>query len=148
MIVRPMRPGELETVISAWHETCADTYDFIALERGRTLDDRRAYFTENIAPRCAIWVEEMEGEILGLLALEGSYVDRLYVLPRAQRRGVGTALLSKARELNPRGLELFTHQRNSKGCAFYEKHGLKAVRFGLSPPPESEPDVEYHWRPG
>jgi hypothetical protein len=21
------------------------------------------------------------------------------------------------------------------------------VKFGLSPPPESVPDVEYHWRP-
>jgi hypothetical protein len=29
----------------------------------------------------------------------------------------------------------------------YEKHGFKAVKFGLSPPPESAPDVEYRWRP-
>jgi hypothetical protein len=24
---------------------------------------------------------------------------------------------------------------------------FRAVRFGVSPPPESEPDVEYHWTP-
>ena len=31
--------------------------------------------------------------------------------------------------------------------AFYEKRGFSAVRFGVSPPPESEADVEYHWKP-
>ena len=40
MDVRPMRPDELETVIELWHETCADTYTFIELERGRTLEER------------------------------------------------------------------------------------------------------------
>jgi hypothetical protein len=29
----------------------------------------------------------------------------------------------------------------------YERHGFKAVKFGTSPPPESAPNVEYHWRP-
>ena len=28
-----------------------------------------------------------------------------------------------------------------------EKQGFVAVRFGLSPPPESVPDVRYQWRP-
>jgi hypothetical protein len=28
-----------------------------------------------------------------------------------------------------------------------EHHGFKAVQFGISPSPESAPDVEYHWRP-
>lgn len=42
---------------------------------------------------------------------------------------------------------VWTHQKNSKARAFYEKWGLTAVRFGMSPPPESEPDVEYQWRP-
>jgi hypothetical protein len=32
--------------------------------------------------------------------------------------------------------------------SFYEKQGFVAVYSGVSPPPESEPDVEYRWRPG
>ncbi len=45
---------------------------------------------------------------------------------------------------------------NTSGCtryklilmrsAFYEKNGFIAEKYGISPPPESEPDVEYHWR--
>ena len=42
---------------------------------------------------------------------------------------------------------LFTVQVNVNGRAFYEKHGFVIARLGVSPPPESEPDVEYHWRP-
>jgi hypothetical protein len=30
----------------------------------------------------------------------------------------------------------------------YEGQGFVAVKYGLSPAPESAPDVEYHWRPG
>jgi len=142
-----MRPGELDFVIRLWHATSADTYGFIGIERDRTFEDRRGYFTNHIAPRCDLWVADAQGLLAGFLAVQGSYVDRLYVHPDRQRQGVGAALLARARELSPEGLELHTHQRNEKACAFYEKHGFLAVRYGLSPPPENEPDVEYHWRP-
>jgi ribosomal protein S18 acetylase RimI-like enzyme len=60
---------------------------------------------------------------------------------------VGTALLDKAKELTPAGLTLFTHQRNARARTFYERRGFRAVAFGVSPPPESEPDVKYAWDP-
>ena len=81
------------------------------------------------------------------LALAGSYLDRLYVHPEWQRRGVGKALLQKAFELSPAGLELHTLQSNKAACAFYERFGFRAVEHGVSPAPECEPDVMYHWRP-
>jgi GNAT superfamily N-acetyltransferase len=84
----------------------------------------------------------------GFLAIQGSYIDRLYVLPDVQRVGIGAALIKRAMELSPTGLELHTHQRNMAARSFYEKHGFVSVHFGVSPAPESEPDVEYHWRPG
>jgi ribosomal protein S18 acetylase RimI-like enzyme len=77
----------------------------------------------------------------------GSYVDRLYVLPSFQRVGIGTTLIGHAEDLSPNGLELHPHQKNRVARDFYEKQGFKAVRFGVSPAPENEPDVEYHWRP-
>jgi ribosomal protein S18 acetylase RimI-like enzyme len=60
---------------------------------------------------------------------------------------VGSALLRQAAQLSPEGLRLFTFRRNEPGRRFYEKHGFRAVKFGTSPPPESEPDVEYRWEP-
>ena len=48
----------------------------------------------------------------------------------------------------PAGLRLFTHVDNAPARAFYERLGFRAVAFGVSPPPECLPDVEYAWRPG
>jgi ribosomal protein S18 acetylase RimI-like enzyme len=40
-------------------------------------------------------------------------------------------------------MRLFTFQRNKAARSFYEKFGFRPVAFGISPAPESEPDVEY-----
>jgi GNAT superfamily N-acetyltransferase len=147
MEIRPLAADDVDAVVRLWNTTKRDTYDFIPQERGRSFADDDAFFREHILPRCAIWIAVENGDVLGFLAIAVHYVDRLYVRPDAQRRGVGAALLAKAIEVSPGGIELHTHQRNPKARAFYEKQGLTAVRFGVSPPPESEPDVEYHWRP-
>jgi hypothetical protein len=45
------------------------------------------------------------------------------------------------------GLECHTHQENQAARAFYERNDFIAVKYGISPPPESAADIEYHWRP-
>lgn len=79
--------------------------------------------------------------------MNGSYIDRMYVDPIEWRKGWGTRFVAVAKDLSPEGLELHTHQQNHGARAFYEKHGFIPVKFGVSPPPECAPDVEYHWRP-
>jgi ribosomal protein S18 acetylase RimI-like enzyme len=148
MDVRPAQPGDLEAVIRLWHETKRATYAFIPQERDRSLDEDRAFFRTHVAPRCALSVASDGETVVGFFALDRGYIDRLYVHPGAQRRGIGCALLARAIALSPDGLALHTHQRNAGARSFYEKQGFRAVRFGISPPPESEPDVEYRWRPG
>jgi GNAT superfamily N-acetyltransferase len=81
------------------------------------------------------------------LAITGTHIDRLYIDPREWRKGWGTQLVNFAKQLSPSGLELHTDQANGAARLLYECHGFQAVKFGLSPPPESAPDVEYHWRP-
>ena len=87
------------------------------------------------------------GSIVGMMAKKGSDLDKLYIDPSAQRRGIGTQLLDKAKSDSPSGLTLFTHRANAKARGFYEARGFVAVEFGISPPPESEPDVTYKWEP-
>ena len=92
-----------------------------------------------------VWVAEIEGEAAAFMAIAGDFIDQLYVAPQYQRRGIGKALLEFARTLAPEHLWLYTLQINTNGRAFYEKNGFRAVKFGVSPEPESEPDIEYHW---
>jgi ribosomal protein S18 acetylase RimI-like enzyme len=149
MSVRRSRDQELDEVALIWHEARKEAHTSMAFETERSLtaEDSGRIFRDVIAPHCEIWVAEQENVLLGFLAIRGSYVDRMYVQPGAQRGGVGSALLARARQLSPSGLELHTHQQNQRARRFYEKHGFRAVAFGVSPAPESEPDVEYHWRP-
>ena len=135
--------------IAIWHASRKELHTAIGIltERGVTLEHSGQVFRQHIASRCDIWVVQRGGRLLGFFALLGSYLDRMYVRPGEQRCGVGTALLEKAMELSPAGLELHTHRANHPARSFYENRGFRAIRFGVSPPPESEPDVEYWWRP-
>jgi GNAT superfamily N-acetyltransferase len=142
-----MMESESRSVVELWHNAKKDAYPYLRFEQERTLEDDLTFFDEKILARCDIWVAEEKERFVGFLAIRGSYVDRLYVLPNFKRVGIGTALIGHAIELSRTGLELHTHQKNHVARGFYEKHGFVAVRFGVSPPPESVPDVEYHWRP-
>lgn len=142
-----MAADETEAVADLWYRTGRAAYPYLPTWQALTPALAREVFREHIAGRCAVFVAEQAGSVVGYVALDGSYLDRLYVDPAHQGSGIGTALLEHARRLSPQGLELHTHQQNRPARAFYERHGFVAVRFGASPPPESAPDVEYHWRP-
>ena len=142
-----MREEDVEAVVRVWHASGRAAYTFIELWQRFTLDQARKVFREHIAVECEVWVVETEAGIVGYLALQRSYVSRLYVSPQHQRHGIGTALLMHAMQRQPAGLELHTHQKNTRAREFYEQHGFVPVRYGISPSPENEPDVEYHWRP-
>ena len=142
-----MKDEDVEAVVQVWHTAGRKAYPFIDTWQRFTLDQADRVFRQHIASACEVWVAEAEDGIVGYLALKGSYIDRLYISLLHQRHGIGSALLKHAMERSPTGLELHTHQKNTHARAFYEKHGFGAVKYGISPPPESEPDVEYHWRP-
>jgi ribosomal protein S18 acetylase RimI-like enzyme len=142
--IRAYVDDDFETVVALWRAVMADTYTFLELH---TEAEDRTYFRDAIAVDNELWVAEGVDGIAGYLAIRGDYIDRLYVAVERQGRGVGTALLDHARRLSPEGLRLFTHVRNTGARGFYERRGFVAFRYGVSPPPESEPDVEYRWSP-
>lgn len=113
-----------------------------------THEDNLRYFKDVVAQECEVWVACRDRVLVGLMAIAEGKIDQLHVDPEHQGKGVGSALLEKAKSLTPAGLVLFTHQRNQRARVFYERRGFKAVHFGVSNPPESEPDVKYQWVPG
>ena len=145
--IRPFQPTDAAAVVAVWHRAGIAAYTFLPTWQAFTLEQAREVFDRIIRPHCATWVATLEERIVAYLAMQGTYIDRLYVDPLEWRQGWGTQLINFAKHVSPCGLELHTHQENVAARAFYERHGFRAVKFGLSPPPESGPDVEYHWRP-
>ena len=145
--IRKFRDTDEADVVGVWHRSGMAAYTYLPTWQALTIEQARLVFAEIIRPRCAIWVGTRNKQIVAYLAMNGSYIDRLYVDPPEWRKGWGTRFVNLAKQLSPQGLELHTHVENVAARALYERHGFKAVRFGTSPPPESAPDVEYHWRP-
>jgi ribosomal protein S18 acetylase RimI-like enzyme len=111
-----------------------------------TDDEVRAWVAAAMLPNAVVWVAEIDGEVAGYVALRATDLDHLYVAPECQGRGVGSLLLSKAKELSPEGLELYAIQLNSRARAFYEARGFAAVAFSDGANnEEQEPDVRYAW---
>ena len=147
-IIRRYEPADFDAVNDLWRRARLHALPDFQARKGHTVEEDREHFRDVVLVRHDVWVAELDGQATGFLAVAGDFIDQLYVDPDHQRKGLGRALIAHARELSPSGLRLFTFQINHDGRAFYESQGFVVARLGVSPPPESEPDVEYRWHPG
>jgi GNAT superfamily N-acetyltransferase len=95
-----------------------------AIPAGAHTDDEvRSWFASHAIRECEVWVaEEGRRRLVGVLVLDGDWVDQLYVDPPG--RGVGTRLLTVAKRERPGGLRLWTFVSNAAAQRFYERHGF------------------------
>ena len=145
-IIRLYKPEDFEAITRLWFDAQKAAMPKLMLRMGYEFDDACEFFRKAVVTENQIWVYERDDVRLGFLAIQGEFIDRLYVHPAYHRRGIGQALLEKARQLLPKHMWLYTHVANKMARSFYEKNDFVAEKFGVSPEPESEPDVEYHWR--
>ena len=110
-------------------------------------DEVRWWFTEHVVPALELWVAESEElEVLGLLVLDGDWIDQLYVDPDWTGRGIGGHLVEIAKRERPHSLRLWTFVSNGRAQRFYERHGFVAVDCtNGSENEERAPDIQYAW---
>jgi GNAT superfamily N-acetyltransferase len=108
-------------------------------------DDVHDHFASTVLPTCETWVADDGGALAGILVLNGSWVDHLYVEPDRTGQGIGTRLLDHAKAQRPDGLDLWAFQSNTGARRFYERHGFVAVQMTDGDNEEGAPDVRYRW---
>lgn len=109
-------------------------------------EETRRWIADVVLKHSEVWVAAFDDVIVGFLSVSGDHLDHLYVRPGYYRQGIGDRLLTKAKEINPRRLRLFTFQRNGRARAFYEARGFVPVDFNDgSRNEEGEPDALYEW---
>jgi ribosomal protein S18 acetylase RimI-like enzyme len=145
-VIREYQPEDFDPVTILWRISREKSLPEFQRAKGHFFYEDRDFFRQHILTRNTVWVAEMDYLPVAFLAMHDEFIDHLYVDPQYQHRGIGKALLEHARQLSPDHLWLYTLQINTNARAFYEKNGFVAEKFGISPPPEEEPDVEYHWR--
>jgi GNAT superfamily N-acetyltransferase len=110
--------------------------------------DVRDWFASHVVPDTELWLaEDGAGALLGILVLDGPWLDQLYVEPGMTGRGIGSALVELAKRERPGGLRLWTFVSNVGAQRFYERHGFVEVRRTDGRDNEERaPDVLYVWR--
>ena len=144
--IREYRSEDFDAVTILWRISREKSLPEFQMQKGHFFYEDQNYFRNHILTANRVWIVEADGRPVGMMAMANDFVDQLYIHPDYQRRGIGEVLLNFAKQQSPEHVWLYTLQINVNARAFYEKHGFVAEKFGISPPPENEPDVEYHWR--
>jgi len=145
-IIREYRADDFDAVTILWRVARERSLPEFQREKGYFFFEDQNYFRTHVIVNNKIWVVVADKQVVAFIAMKNEFIDQLYIHPEYWRRGIGNRLLTFAKEQSPEHVWLFTLQVNVVARAFYEKNGFVAEKFGVSPPPESAPDVEYHWR--
>jgi GNAT superfamily N-acetyltransferase len=113
MAVRRLELAEMDIAVRI-HRTAFD-HGLPSLAGLHTPDEDRWLFRERVYSDCEVWGAFDGGAMTGIIAFRGGWIDQLYVLPQAQRCGVGHRLyrwtlsrLRRKRERPPCGTGMST----------------------------------------
>ena len=110
-----------------------------------TPEEDQWFFRERVFETCEVWGAFDGAAMRGIIAFREGWIDQLYVLPEAQRRGVGKDLLQVAQNAFDR-LQLWTFQRNAPARRFYKARGFALIQeTDGAGNEEKEPDALYLW---
>jgi ribosomal protein S18 acetylase RimI-like enzyme len=144
--MRKARPEDAEGVADVFLAARADAMPY--LPDLNTDEETRAWIRDVVLSEHDVRVVDVDGAVVGFLALGAETVEHLYVRPGLQGMGIGSALLGLAKELRVEGFRLWVFQRNVGARRFYERHGLRLVELtDGAANKEREPDALYEWRP-
>ncbi len=102
--------------------------------------DGQRHEVQKYLDRGELWVAELRGKIIGEMVLMETRADvwevmNIAVNPKHHRKGVGTALLRKARSMTKRRgahrLEVGTDNGGFDRLAFYQRFGFRIVDVDL-----------------
>jgi GNAT superfamily N-acetyltransferase len=107
-------------------------------------EEVRAWVRELLMPQCDVWVATEEEQLAGMMAVQGEWIEQLYVSPTHQRRGHGTRLLQRVKATGD-SLALWTFEANLVARQFYEIHGFTQEGEPSSDNEEGAPAILYRW---
>lgn len=94
------------------------------------------------------WIAVVGEHVVGLMVLDGDFVDQLYIASTAQRSGLGSRFVKLAKSERPDGLQLWVFQSNLAAQQLYARHGFVEVeRTDGARNEERAPDIRMAWLP-
>lgn len=119
--IRHYKESDLNELLLAWEPSSRLAHPF--------MDE--AFFAKELhnipnmyLPNADTWVAELDGKVVGFIALIGNEVGGLFLDPSCHGKRLGKALMDKAQELHG-DLVVDVFKENAIGRRFYDRYGFK-----------------------
>lgn len=146
VLLRDATAADADAIVTLIRSSKAAAMPWLAVPH--SVEEDLPWVVEVLLQEATVIVVDVEGAIVGVMAVEGAWLSQLYVAAEQQGVGTGGLLLDRAKDLSPGGLRLWAFQRNTRARRFYEGAGFVATRFTSGTGNEEhEPDVLYSWLP-
>ena len=122
-MIRPCADADVAELTEAWYQASLIAHSFLTEE---FFAAERQQITDSWLPIAETTVYELDGRVVGFLALIDNEVGAIFVHPEHQGRGIGRALMDQARASRP-FLELDVFEANPFGRRFYDAYGFQYV---------------------
>ncbi len=122
-MIRAYNENDLEDILNIWLQASAKAHDFVGREYWESqLENMRNTYI----PSSENYVCEIDSKIIGFYSLHEDTLAAIFVSPKHQGHGVGTALLDHAKTKRTQ-LNLTVYKENQASYGFYLSQGFSVV---------------------
>ncbi|MDP5213454.1 GNAT family N-acetyltransferase [Pseudoalteromonas tunicata] len=123
LTIRHYETEDLIAVLDSWEEATRLAHTFMTDE---FIYQERQNVAQLYLPNTDTWVAQIDGVVVGFIALMGNEVGAIFLKPDCHGHGIGAALMNKARQLHG-DLVVEVFKENTLGRNFYAKYGFEFV---------------------
>lgn len=122
-MIRDFDSKDTEAVVAVWRAATRVAHPFLASDFiEREADNLRKIYLVHAATR----VTEIDGQVVGFIAMIGNEIGGLFLDPELHGRGLGRALVNDAAKKHG-ALEVEVFERNAVGRRFYDGYGFRPI---------------------
>lgn len=137
-MIREYQEKDAFPLTQLWLESACDSHPFIPMEYWKS---HMGEIQKEYLPQSYTMVWEEKEDLLGFISIvEKNWIGGLFLLPQAQGRGIGSALLESCKR-NKGSLSLAVYCKNKRAVSFYQKHFFRIFR---KVPGDAFGEWEYH----
>lgn len=121
--IRQYQDSDLKNLMASWETANKLAHPFLKED---FVAQVRADIPSLYIPNADTWVVEVEGHVVGFMALLGNEIGAIFLQPAFHGKRIGKALMDKAQELHG-DLEVEVFEENSIGRKFYSSYGFEVL---------------------
>ena len=143
LVVVDYSPEHGPELVKMWRESFERA---VGVVDPHPLSEQLRYLEEKVVPENSVLVVlgKAISAVIGFMASTPDNILQLYIHVSHQNKGIGSMLVSIAKQRSRGRLRLFTFEANKNAQRFYERHGFKVVARGFEKEWQLE-DIEYEW---